>query len=230
MKNGNLAKLYDRLTPQERFEAIVSAYARDDDLEAQRLGESAPWKSYRMRDAAFVERIELAKLAVYMWCLLWHDSAAPWLMRQSVRMLTGSLEDPWSNEKGKLEKGIPREKWPDHFRQLVDRLTEPEGDLLPFLQEGAELVGLWLGFVRFSEAVGVEAETLLRAFTGPMANRILGTVDYLRLPFPSAFPDYDGEGDGALDLFPSLREALEETAANTERVLLNKWPGRHPTN
>jgi hypothetical protein len=54
-KNG-LGKLYDRLTPQERFTLDVEAMARGDEEESRRLVDACPRRNYRMSDLAFSGR------------------------------------------------------------------------------------------------------------------------------------------------------------------------------
>ena len=48
-----LAKLYDRLTPDERFRAFVSALARKDKQEVDRLNDTCPRKTYVADDMAY---------------------------------------------------------------------------------------------------------------------------------------------------------------------------------
>jgi hypothetical protein len=48
-----LAKLYDRLTPDERFRAFVSALARRDLQEVDRLNDTCPRKTYVTDDMAY---------------------------------------------------------------------------------------------------------------------------------------------------------------------------------
>jgi hypothetical protein len=50
MNSKGLAKLYDRLTPRERLPLILAASARDDDVEGQRLAQSAPRMALRLPD------------------------------------------------------------------------------------------------------------------------------------------------------------------------------------
>jgi hypothetical protein len=50
MNTKGLAKLYDRLTPRERLPLILAASARDDDVEGQRLAQSAPRMALRLPD------------------------------------------------------------------------------------------------------------------------------------------------------------------------------------
>jgi hypothetical protein len=50
MNTKCLAKLYDRLTPRERLPLILAASARDDEVEGQRLAQSAPRMALRLPD------------------------------------------------------------------------------------------------------------------------------------------------------------------------------------
>jgi hypothetical protein len=56
MKHNALGKLYDRLTPQERFRLDVEAMARGDEEESERLTDTCPRHSYVMNDVAFSGR------------------------------------------------------------------------------------------------------------------------------------------------------------------------------
>ncbi|MBA2691490.1 MAG: hypothetical protein H0U65_03220 [Rubrobacter sp.] len=54
-RNG-LGKLYDRLTPEERFRLDVEATARGDDRESEKLVETCPRKAYTALDHGFSGR------------------------------------------------------------------------------------------------------------------------------------------------------------------------------
>jgi hypothetical protein len=57
MSNKNaLGKLYDRLTPEERFSLDVEAMARGDEEESRRLVDTCPRHNYTMTDLAFSGR------------------------------------------------------------------------------------------------------------------------------------------------------------------------------
>jgi hypothetical protein len=56
MKQNGLGKLYDRLTPEERFTLDVEAMARGDTEESRRLVDTCPRLDYRMTDLAFSGR------------------------------------------------------------------------------------------------------------------------------------------------------------------------------
>jgi hypothetical protein len=56
-----LGRLYDRLTPEERFRLDVLALARGDEEESERLTATCPRRSYTMNDWGFVGRWEAAR-------------------------------------------------------------------------------------------------------------------------------------------------------------------------
>ena len=53
-----LGRLYDRLTPEERFRLDVLAMARGDEEESERLTATCPRRDYTMNDWGFVGRWE----------------------------------------------------------------------------------------------------------------------------------------------------------------------------
>ena len=69
MKHNGLGKLYDRLTPEERFKLDVEAMARGDAEESRLLVESCPRRSYTMTDIGFSRRWDGA-LQISMGALL----------------------------------------------------------------------------------------------------------------------------------------------------------------
>src|SRR5215217_1205101 len=56
-----LGRLYDRLTPEERFRLKVLALARGDEEESERLTATCPRRGYTMYDWGFVGRWEAAR-------------------------------------------------------------------------------------------------------------------------------------------------------------------------
>ena len=56
-----LGRLYDRLTPEERFRLDVLAMARGDEAESERLTATCPRRDYTMNDWDFVGRWEAAR-------------------------------------------------------------------------------------------------------------------------------------------------------------------------
>ena len=71
MRRNGLGKLYDRLTPEERFRLDVLAMARGDAEESELLTTTCPKRDYIMNDWGFVGRWEVAcVLAMVAWCSL----------------------------------------------------------------------------------------------------------------------------------------------------------------
>ncbi|MDP9455592.1 MAG: hypothetical protein CYG60_15430 [Actinobacteria bacterium] len=60
MKGKGLGRLYDRLTPEERFRLDVEAMARGDREESERLTRTCPRRNYVMNDRGFAGRWQLA--------------------------------------------------------------------------------------------------------------------------------------------------------------------------
>ena len=56
-----LGRLYDRLSPEERFRLSVLALARGDEEESERLTATCPRRAYTMNDWGFVGRWEAAR-------------------------------------------------------------------------------------------------------------------------------------------------------------------------
>src|SRR5215203_1221245 len=56
-----LGRLYDRLSPEERFRLDVLALARGDEEESERLTRTCPRRGYTMNDLRFVGRWETAR-------------------------------------------------------------------------------------------------------------------------------------------------------------------------
>jgi hypothetical protein len=56
MKQKGLGKLYDRLTPEERFKLDVEAMARGDTEESRRLVDTCPRRTYTMNEPRFTWR------------------------------------------------------------------------------------------------------------------------------------------------------------------------------
>jgi len=63
----NMDRLYERLTPVERFKIAIAAFGRKDLAEVDRLNGSAPYRSVRGQEPAYFERLRrLSQLASYL--------------------------------------------------------------------------------------------------------------------------------------------------------------------
>lgn len=63
----NMDRLYERLTPVERFKIAIAAFGRKDLAEVDRLNGSAPYRNVREQEPAYFERLRrLSLLALYL--------------------------------------------------------------------------------------------------------------------------------------------------------------------
>ena len=59
-------RLYERLTPTERFKIAVAAFGRGDFSEVDRLNDSTGWRNLRIQDPAYFDRLQhITWLALY---------------------------------------------------------------------------------------------------------------------------------------------------------------------
>jgi len=69
MKKNGLGKLYDRLTPKERFKLVVEAEIRGDNKEFGQLVRSAPRYTYEHADPAYTDLVKASKDLTWTICL-----------------------------------------------------------------------------------------------------------------------------------------------------------------
>lgn len=62
-----MERLYERLTPTERFQIAVAAFGRGDLVEVDRLNSSTSWRTLKVQEPAYFDRLQhLVWLALYM--------------------------------------------------------------------------------------------------------------------------------------------------------------------
>ena len=60
-------RLYERLTPTERFQIAVAAFGRGDLAEVDRLNESTPYRTFTIQEPAYFDRLQrITWLALYV--------------------------------------------------------------------------------------------------------------------------------------------------------------------
>ena len=60
-------RLYDRLTPKERFQIAVAAFGRGDLAEVDRLNDSTPYRTFKIQEPAYFDRLQrITWLALYV--------------------------------------------------------------------------------------------------------------------------------------------------------------------
>jgi hypothetical protein len=202
-----LGRLYDRLTPEERFRLDVLAMARGDEEESERLTATCPRRGYTMNDWGFVGRWEAARdLSMFAYvdvvrrldkikmiaafrglfpCLstIWQDDVYGAYFDGHIAgsrhawNRSGKTGEPpgWEADEEEAERNADPtidedlQKWTGEGRyaRLEGKLKEMERELV------REALTAWLGFADFcAKEMGLEAEKLLEALTGPLAERV----------------------------------------------------------
>ncbi len=69
MRKDGLGKLYDRLTPEERFRLVIEAETRGDEEESGRLVRSAPRYTYTEADSAYTRLVRASHDVTWAICL-----------------------------------------------------------------------------------------------------------------------------------------------------------------
>jgi hypothetical protein len=150
MSARTLATLYDRLTGAERFHAALAAKARDDDTELDRLRRTAPYGTYRMQEADWLDRWESSQLLTLMWALVWTRAHRDWVIVSTLSELPpGALQ----------------------------RFEHP--DLAGVSLLAAEMAGVHEGLIRFCGMAGIDCMMLLRAWCPPVADDVEGAAALL---------------------------------------------------
>ena len=61
------SRLYERLTPAERFQIAVAAFGRGDLAEVDRLNDSTPYRTFKIQEPAYFDRLQrITGLALYV--------------------------------------------------------------------------------------------------------------------------------------------------------------------
>src|SRR5688500_5820137 len=70
MNDAAMTKVYEQLTPVERFRLAIEAMSRRDWLEVDRLEDTCPRRTYRCEDAEFRDRMRRVHL-IALYHALW---------------------------------------------------------------------------------------------------------------------------------------------------------------
>ena len=155
MKRNRLVKVYDRLTPQERFLLALAADARGDETERQELERTCPRYTYVMTDEAFTRRIEVSQ---------WLALA---VMTDTLKMLG------WLDLLAILRPVLDDDEFSDArlaamFCERAERLA------------AARVKAVWEAFQdACREHIGLEPTILLRAHGIPLEDRLAEYADEL---------------------------------------------------
>lgn len=211
MSGDGLARLYDRLTPEERFRLSLEAGARRDHDERERLVMACPKKTYRMPDVAFMDRGQVSERIAVAALLDLLPRLAKVAMLESTleiaRFLVGCMVDAvvsawhrgFSEGCDHAWKVAGKEgQSPRGDKDLEKLAAEVEAELksrfaFALLEEtqrtmAAEAKAVWEAFTACCrEDMGLEPETVVRATVGSLPDgleRLTGVeVDPERLAY-----------------------------------------------
>src|SRR5215218_9627550 len=172
-KKNALGKLYDRLTPSERFRLDVEAQARGDEAESRRLVDSCPIRNYRMTDWAFSGRWQTTTEIVLVVCVDFCQYMSRLNMIDAIRQTLPYARNIYHNETGGAylsgHEAGSRYAWeragmngdPPGWAPLDEEgeSTDAE-DFDPAIDEGLETLD-----ARLEEEATQEAWTLFEAFS-----------------------------------------------------------------
>ena len=147
MRKCNIAKLYDRLTPVERFRMILDARARQDAPEVSRLLGSIPRRVYEMDDWDAVSLNDAALRMAAAFLILWHGAYGHWLLTHYMERAA---------KKGQRSKGAP-----------ATRLSDED-----FVHAYASVRNAYTGLDRICARVGLDAQHFLHAMLAPVAREV----------------------------------------------------------
>lgn len=195
-------RLYERLTPEERFRLALEAMARDDEQEMRRLAESCPKKTYTMRDADFIDLLEASRYLALGFSLLWLDAYRRYLaLEAAAKAYFDALSfftwgyvlganNAWkrAGRKGVLFDVEGREPTDEELREIglaaaIDGFPEEAAKVLR--EKANELKILWQGFAAFCADRGLNPEKLLQAWWPPVLDQVRGKRELLEAPVPT---------------------------------------------
>ncbi len=202
MRRKGLDKLYDRLTPEERFRLDVLATARGDEEESRRLKEGCPRHSYTLNDIRFSWRWEAARdltmavlldLSQHLSKLRTIDdlrSVLPYatttLARNDAYLAYADGRKAGSHhawEKAGMEGEPPGweedAELPMEDLQAIEERMELSANLIPELlgrlerKVAGEALPIWEAFIRFcEEEMKLEPEKVLGAIFEPALENV----------------------------------------------------------
>ena len=207
MRKDDLAKHYDRLTPEERFRLFIEARARADAGECRNLEKSCPRLLYEMNDTAYEDRVRASEKITTLTCL----DLAPRLIKLRMLMafsgVLASLRNACLYEahsayfRGrvlgeKARRGVHSKDHPRKGRNPDPETTDALGKITSRIEEEwsvfeglvgrleedmrEEVLAMWEAFSSFSrEELGVEPKPLIRVWFEPILAEIEAVEDAL---------------------------------------------------
>ena len=177
-KTNGVGKLYDRLTPEERFRLDVEAMARGDAEESELLTSTCPRRTYTMTDVGFSGRWDGAIKITTAALMDLRQSTAKLRMVYAFRAVLPYAEQLAQNSAAEAyfeaREDDPSEAGVDDDLERIEARIKEDGRLIPELLErlerelATEGLAVWQAFSVFcEEEIGISPEKLLRATFPP---------------------------------------------------------------
>lgn len=222
-----IARLYQHLTPEERFRLALEALARDDEEEMDRLGRTCPRKNYSLRDPAFTDRLDASRFIAYGFSLLWLDAWSRYLtvkaaldtyleaLSMFVRGYVQGANNAWrhAGKEGALLAVDGREPTAEELEEIatgaawasLEEKVQEEGLREALEKPANELRALWQGFAAFWGEKGLDPEKVL-TWWPPVLDRVRRERELLATPAPAE------EAEAIRQTFATLWERMVNVA------------------
>lgn len=190
IKGNGLVRLYDRLTPDERFRLALEAVARNDEQEARRLADTCPRRTYRAPDVAYTRLLDASQRVASAFAVLWLLTSRRYLVAAMAFSMAQAGMDAFAEGANSAWRLAGREG------ELLSKEPLQGGPLEALVRErAAELRGIHAGLLRFCQAVQVKPDALLALY-----KPVLADIDALAaaLSGVAASEEVAGEVEGLL--------------------------------
>ena len=240
MKQNRFGKLYDHLTPEERFRLDVEAMARGDMEESRRLTDTCPRRSYTMNEVGFSGRWQGALELMLLTLLDLRARMDKVQMIDALRVAFPYLQTLWQNDThgayfdghiagsrhawGKAGKSGEPPGWEEDDEEAernrdstidedIEKITERTEDAFRWITEALDELER-----EFTE----EAFAQWTAFAGFCADELeLEAMKLLKAIMPPAAEYVQGLEERAARL---EIEADEEAVEENRAILSEVWP------
>jgi len=137
----SMDRLYERLTPTERFKIAVAAFGRGDLTEVDRLNDSTTWRTIKIQEPAYFDRLQrLTWLVLYFMVDVRN-------LQLAVIALFSAMSIHLLQSDSRRDNGEPRDDDDARFDELVELIE----------QKISRLKALQAAWVEFCSGLGVSA-------------------------------------------------------------------------
>jgi len=189
-----IERLYDRLTPTERFQIAVAAFGRGDLTEVDRLNDSTPWRTFKIQEPAYFDRLQrITWLALYVTVHARNEQAAALAAYAALVVHTLRAED--------LDAGDMHQDYAK-FEALCARCAE----------RTSHLKALYAAWATFCADVGIST-TDVDTMTGLPLLGSGGALDLIEEIVGEVAPDEEHQ-----------RQCLDRMTKFWQTKIRDRWP------